>query len=196
MGFFSYKTADTKLSVPADEAFHPRSGKNIYLLQPKAEPNILSQGYGGFGVFGDINVFSWLSMWNTGVDDFQIGNLISCESSGRLYDEKVYVCAMHFHKSSQAIINKVRAREGKKPIEFVSVDNYASEFTLLVEEGGKRQAKIMVSLNIMCELGLGKDLPICNMIEIKYPLKLSYQADAVYEGLEGSEHCPNQGYFY
>ena len=32
--------------------------------------------------------------------------------------------------------------------------------------------------------------------EIKYPLKFSFDENAVYEDLQASESCPNQGFFY
>jgi hypothetical protein len=195
MGFFSFKTADTKESIPADAAGHPRSGKVVYLLQPNGEKPICCDGYDGFGVFGGQNIFSWLSQHNLGIDNFDIGNLISCDSSGRLLNDKVYVCAMHFNKNAQNIINKKRVDDGLEKLTFVSVSDYAADFTVQVDVDGDMVNRTM-SLNLMGELNLGDKITISEMVNIKCPIKLSYNESAVYEELDKSEDCEYQGYFY
>ncbi|KLV03530.1 hypothetical protein ABT56_19065 [Photobacterium aquae] len=60
MGFFSWKTADSKESIANAYANHENSGRVVYLLQPNDEP-IPEPKYNGYGVFGGMDVFIWLA---------------------------------------------------------------------------------------------------------------------------------------
>ena len=50
--------------------------------------------------------------------------------------------------------------------------------------------------DVQVRRGVGIDAFFSPGVKLKYPLKFSYNKDAVYEDLPASEHCPQQGYFY
>ena len=63
MGFFSWKTADTNESILNRFACedHGIPVKTVYLLQPNGLPPIEETSYEGYGVFGEIDAYSWLA---------------------------------------------------------------------------------------------------------------------------------------
>lgn len=62
MGFFSWKTADTKESI-ANVHAQPNQ-RPVYLLQPKGCEPIKCSVYDGYGVFGGIDAYEWLATMN------------------------------------------------------------------------------------------------------------------------------------
>jgi hypothetical protein len=102
---------------------------------------------------------------------------------------------MHFNKMAQNIINKKRADDGLEKLAFVSVSDYAADVTVQVGVDGDMVNRTM-SLNLMSELNIGEKITISEMVNIKCPIKLSYNESAVYEELDKSEDCEHQGYFY
>lgn len=55
MGYFSWKTADTKEAILIDNK------KPVYLLQPNGKPPIRQDVYLGYGIFGGVDAFDWLA---------------------------------------------------------------------------------------------------------------------------------------
>ena len=61
MGFFSWKTSDTKQSIC--NRYSNRKTFPVYLVTPNNE-YILEENYEGYGVFGGQDVFVLLAQWN------------------------------------------------------------------------------------------------------------------------------------
>ena len=67
MGFFSWKTCDTKR--PINNIYSDKPHKRpVYLLQPNSEPPIEESAYEGYGEFGGIDAYAWLARMNLGSD--------------------------------------------------------------------------------------------------------------------------------
>ena len=73
MGFFSWKTADTKESIANKYTDHPNTLKTIYLLQPFGQKPLSCDEYGGYGDFEScdeygndlsFNAYAWLAKAN------------------------------------------------------------------------------------------------------------------------------------
>jgi hypothetical protein len=62
MGFFSWKTADSDLPINNIHSSDPHS-KPVYLLSPDGK-HIKEDGYNGYGVFGNVDAYSWLAVKN------------------------------------------------------------------------------------------------------------------------------------
>jgi hypothetical protein len=68
MGFFSWKTADSKESIANIHSTHQNARKPVYLLQPNKDP-ICETAYDGYGVFGGVDAYAWLAKMNIQTDE-------------------------------------------------------------------------------------------------------------------------------
>lgn len=170
MGFFSYLTADTNQSVSNIHSGLPH--RPVYLLQPNGEPAIKEPAYEGYGHFGGVCCFDWLSIMNFGDDTFV--DLAIMADSGHYFedDDGVYACKMHI--SEKALKHLIK----HKPIRLFE------HFEAEVKNG--------LTANQFIASGDWKT----KNIELKHPLKFSFDPEAVYEDLPASQSCPNQGFFY
>lgn len=85
MGFFSWKTADTKKPINNVHGRKPHT-RIVYLLQPDKQPPIQETAYDGYGMFGGIDAYAWLARMNLnidGSDDDIRGDGISLQYSGK-----------------------------------------------------------------------------------------------------------------
>ncbi|QIR16345.1 hypothetical protein [Shewanella aestuarii] len=64
MGFFSFKTCDSKESIANIHSNHPNAGRTVYLLQPNGERPIQETAYQGYGDFGHVDAYAWLAKFN------------------------------------------------------------------------------------------------------------------------------------
>lgn len=175
MGFYSFKTADTKESIA--NVHSGKEVKTVYLLQPNGLPPIKEEnydGYGNFGVFGGVNCYAWLAKMNFG-DATKINAAISADC-GNYYedDDAIYCCKIHL--SAQ----ELREALGSPSKPVITFEHYGAPMA-----NGK-------SANDMNEQGLWER----KSIALTYPLKFSFNQNAVYEDLPASESCGYQGYFY
>lgn len=61
MGFFSWKTSDTKRSI--SNRYSDCGALPVYLITPNNE-KIFEPNYEGYGVFGGLNAYALLARWN------------------------------------------------------------------------------------------------------------------------------------
>lgn len=177
MGFFSWLTADTQESIPCIYADHPNSGRPVYLIQPAGKPPIREDSYEGHGVFGGINAYLWLARQNL---DEQL-------TAGRTDDELIMFGtsihhAMYFRdtetKAELCIFDDLRRL-------VPHLTYYPQRYNEMIPQLG----------------GTGNDLIKSGRLERlsyahSYPLKFSFDPNAVYEDLPGSDRCTAQGIYY
>jgi hypothetical protein len=180
MGFFSWKTCDTKKSIPA--AGSGRRMKPVYLLQPNGQPPIKEECYEGYGVFGGVDANTWLIKANAEALGIDLSNLDSEEvrclgislDVGRVCKDTV---TGEFWSVFQDAVPLVGGRF------------FAGKYDEVIPEYG-------MSANDLRESGRFKTVDIKEVVNLKYPLKFSFTSDAVYEDWPASKICPDQGYFY
>lgn len=166
MGFFSWLTADTNESISNTYAEMPNSGRTVYLLQPGGD-NIESFGYEGYGEFGGVDAYEWLANQH-GYDDRSDGIALSY---GSYYE----------HKDGSRWVYGIYDIEG--------LTQFPGTYAAIIPKYGLTPNE-MINNGDFTEGSLS-DL----MGGLKYPLKFSFDKDAVYEDLTASKDCPNQGYF-
>lgn len=89
MGFFSWKTSDTRESI--SNIYSSRGSKTVYLYLPSGE-QIEEKFYKGYGVFGGLDVFIQLAKQNgfKGDDEYlrDMGIELDCEQKNVEYPLK------------------------------------------------------------------------------------------------------------
>ena len=172
MGMFSWKTSDTNESIA--NAYSGRPVKPVYLLQPGGQPAIKESAYQGYGKFGGIDAYAWLAEQNFG-DASLISAAINAECGHYHEDDNaIYLCSIHI-----SAVEFLKVVQGvTKPI--VMFENYRS----VLANGSTPTSNI--------ENGLWTQ----KQIALLYPLKFSFNPDAVYEDLPASTSCKYQGFFY
>lgn len=173
MGFFSFKTADTKRSI-----FNSFTGKckTVYLLQPNGEPPIKEDAYEGYGVFGGVDCYEWLAKANFSKEELADMKARGISIRSRAIDRLATFAEIYFW---------VEKKEYLYRDELIDLDAGVNYSTPQDRFGG-------LSVNDMMEQ---KRITRAPAPEPKFPLKFSFNPKAVYEALPASEDCPNQGYF-
>lgn len=189
MGFFSWLTADTEESIPV--SISPRhQGRTVYMLQPGDEPALAEDDYQGDGIFGGENAYVWLARRHMSDEDkaevekaadghpdhidemlHQIGVSLSL---GQYYEHRdtgaKYSIFHPLHRCTGVETTHLAVNYMTKRPEFGGLNaNEAIEQGLLVRH----------------------DVP-----EPRFPIKFSFDPDAVYEDLPASKTCPSQGIYY
>ncbi len=169
MGFYSWNTADTDESIANVHSGRPV--KTVYLLQPGGRPPIIESRYQGHGVFGAVDGYVWLAKENFG--DESLDDVAINADCGRYLedDAAIYLCSIH-----------LSAENFKKAVQTDKIIVMFGRYDERLPNG--------LTANEMSEKGFSKT------IELKYPLKFSFNPNAVYEELPASKRCPYQGYFY
>ncbi len=183
MGMFSWVTADTKESIANRYSSHENAGRPVFLLQPDGAAPIREADYEGHGEFGGVDAHEWLAEKNTGVKDRSLGMALE---SGRILQDmfgNIYRCAMHTSDAERELLSQVLVNSK----ELILFDNYAS----VIEVDG-----VTGTVNELTEQGVLKPVAINSLIQVRYPLKFSFDENAQYDALPASETCPHQGCFY
>lgn len=180
MGFFSWKTCDTNESIPV--AASGRVDKPVYLLQPNGQAPIEEPCYEGYGEFGGVDANVWLAKANapllgidsSGMDEDEVRSIgISLDVGTAIIDTET--------KQIWSIFNDDRA--------IVGGNFFAGTYDEVIPELGD-------TANNLAKSGRFKSVHIRDLIDLKYPLKFSFDPKAVYEEHEASAICEHQGYFY
>ncbi|EJG2034207.1 hypothetical protein ACFM0N_004155 [Vibrio parahaemolyticus] len=183
MGFFSWKTCDSKESI--SNVYSGRQVRTVYLLQPHGQKPLQENAYEGYGIFGGVNAHVWLAKANldkniaSGMDDETlriIGVYLSCGFDFyRDKNKQVYACS-----------DEVMVIEALGLFDFpiVKINSYDEMFTVDGVSGTMEQHEWNGRLT--------KQTPP----SIAYPLKFSFNENARYEAYSASEACDKQGYFY
>lgn len=180
MGFFSWLTCDTSESI--SNIHSDRKVRTVYMLQPGNERHIEEPAYDGYGVFGGVAAYAWLARKNRHVlaDPSVVDNgerAIHIGIGLGLSDVFVHKDTgevWHFFADNRCIVpgNYFGGR----------YDEYCEELD--------------DSPNGLIGSGVLVRKPIIEQVELKYPLKFSFNPQCKYEAHPASQDCPHQGYFY
>lgn len=181
MGVFSWLTSDTEESV-----LHIPSGcpqETHYLLQPGDSPHIVAEVYDGYGNFGyaGINAFRWLAETNAPA--------LGMDLSGLTHDE---LCDIGVTLSVGDVL--IHAETGDLYWIWVNKKLESLGGTLLPGNYATQQLNLGGSVNDLIKRGILIQRPVAEHFSLPYPIKISKNPEAVYEGLPAAKDCPNQGY--
>lgn len=187
MGFFSWKTCDTNESVMN---VHTPNCRTVYFLQPDGKPSIMEDSYDGSGVFGDTSAYEWLLEENAE----HLGlNLDSISS------EQAYMAGAHLAEGT--LCKDIATGEywvyapQKGCFQFLVSEVEPEAVINTFVNWGHKIPEYGTSANDLVKTGAFKRIDVSEILEIKYPIKLSFNFEAKYEDYPASENCPNQGYF-
>lgn len=169
MGYFSWRTADTGESIwNVGSGMHP--GKPVYLLQPNGLPAICEPLYAGYGVFGGVSAYAWLARMNMPELSAQALNEDALTDIGIALEAGFYLDP------------KTGARWS-----FGGIHPGTSAFSAY----DQRVAGYVLNPNKLIMVGIW----VKRKVELRYPLKFSFDPGARYEDLPSSAICPYQGFF-
>jgi len=177
MGNFSWKTSDTKKAI--------KICMKAYLLQPNGKKAIEELSYEGYGDFGGVDAFDWLALNNATVDVLSRANKLNRE----IRDIGIYMSDFYYEDS----------RDGRK-FSF-QLSELVDDLSFFIDDEGERTnyggIYTGISINKLISSGVWVKKPFSDLLcvdgEIKYPLKFSFNPDAVYEELPAAEMDPRQG---
>ncbi|USD58875.1 hypothetical protein J4N45_10070 [Vibrio sp. SCSIO 43140] len=183
MGFFSWKTADTRGSIWNK---FTNKCRPVYLLQPDGKEPIFEPAYEGYGRFGGVDAHAWLAL----------NNLPSIVTHSLASDEELRLLGIKLACGfSSVIINSVpfvlRSEESTLialglidgSSRYVICETHQDVFNFNGEQMSVNEAKTKFG---------NLKIPVP---ELKRPLKFSFKDTAHYESLPASKDCPKQGYF-
>ena len=189
MGFFSWLTADTEESIPV--AISPRhKGRTVYMLQPGDEPALAEDDYRGDGIFDGENAYVWLARRHMSAEDLAEvekqaeGHPDHIDTMLHQIGVSIELGQYYEHRDTgvkYAIFHPLHRATG---VEATLLD--CNFITKRPEFGG-------LNANEAMEQGI---LVSHKVPKPRYPLKFSFDPNAVYEELPASKTCPWQGCYY
>lgn len=181
----SWITADTKESIAI-------FGSNIkcnpvYLLQPMGREAILEERYAGYGEFGGTDALVWLAKNNLPKDLINESNdnqrLLGSYLMHGWYllsgDGEVFYLIYEDGCDNEAKTRILSELENVVPVPFKEYES------VCIVDG--------IESNISEHIGAGRLVYKEIIKSINHPLKFSFSRDAVYEKLNASFDCVNQG---
>ncbi len=179
MGFFSWKTCDTNESIANDQTDRCRP---VYMLQPDGKPAIYEPSYSGYGKLAGVDCYEWLGRMNKselGITEpmseqwlvtlgisLDVGSVVKRVADGALFS--------------------VFMRQLAVP----TATHLPIQYSVPCDEFGG------LSVNAALEQGLAERIEVSEQITVPYPLKFSFNPDAIYEDFGPSSLCEYQGFFY
>ncbi|MBE1299737.1 MAG: hypothetical protein GJ680_07505 [Alteromonadaceae bacterium] len=173
MGMFSWLTANGESIANHHQNVKPC--KPVYLLRP-GEPSICEPSYDGYGIFGGVDAYEWLSQKNLGITNRSLGIFLECGRYYRGRDGVLYICKMHCTETELKQVLPALCAQSS----IVEFDNYGAPLI-----GGQ-------TANDFIESGQWETL----RPKVDYPLKFSFDPEDKYEDVPAAQTCPNQGYFF
>lgn len=187
MGYFSWQTCDSEASIMN---VHSGESRTTYLLQPNGKPSIKEVEYDGYGIFNGVDAYVWLAEQNAeqlGIDlsgmDKETRRMLGIEI-GVGYTALEVETGEYWCTDRDAENLKILTKN--KPN--VTLNIIAHWDVVPPQFNGK-------TANDLVEDGTFKMVNTSALLNIKYPIKLSFNPEAVYENHPASEPCPRQGYF-
>lgn len=180
MGYFSWLTSDT------EESIRNNVEKDVYLLQPNGKLPIKETFYNGYGDFGGIDAYEWLVENNLSIELIQKINEIN--KDGKYLDSELRLAGVYLNGSF--LLDTITSKE-------YSYNNFMAKIfdmnTFIDYESIIPEYNLSINQLISQETFIKK--PFSDKIGgIEYPLKFSFNKDAIYEQLEAAKDCPKQGF--
>jgi len=169
MGYFSWMSADTNEQI--------KLGDRVFFLQPNGKKPIEEDWYDGYGHFGGVDCYEWLVDMNVGKGTIQKAKLLGIKKR----DIGINIMFSSYY---------VDTRDGKK---------YSYDMSELFDDlnpfPGNYKSKVGgVEINDLIKENVFEKRSFEDYFgKINYPLKFSFDENAVYEDLPCSENDPNQG---
>ena len=180
MGFFSWKTSDTKQSIP--NVASGRHTRPVYLLQPNGKAPIEEREYEGHGRFGDVDAYVWLAKENAEA----IGLSLAGKSEEAIRLIGISLSVGDCYKDTETgdiwhIFHDAR--------DIIPGHYFAGRYDQIIPA-------LNGSPNDLIDSGRLERLSVAEVVSLPYPLKFSFDPAAKYDALPAAENCPDQGYFY
>ncbi len=96
MGFFSWKTADTKQSI---WNVYTKKHRPVYLLLPEGRPSISERAYEGYGEFGGVDAYELLARENGLGDNRESGIELAFDDSA--YEKAKFHLKFSFNENAK-----------------------------------------------------------------------------------------------
>lgn len=204
MGYSSWKTADTNQSIGNVSSDRPHADTGpIYLLQPHGRPPIKEMEYEGYGVFGGVDTFVWLTIHN--VTDEQLKSIISDIFPLRMPMEELREALLYNQKPD--FFNTTKWDNMEEAVRTYSIYKFGKN-QLHAPDTGEQIIRCQNGIPFSWEEPIpkygnktlnqlnGENFFIRKDVDPEYPLKFSFNPSAVYEDLSESDRCEMQGYFF
>jgi len=194
MGLFSFTTCDTDESIPCEFAEHENTGKKVFFLMPDGQPNLEEENYGGYGVFGGVDVYNWLARQNIPIpkysdpEDIRVAGVYLDSDSFKIYQlGKNFV----FYDVSFVLVEHIKTLLTEKfgKIKVKVVKTYAEPVSFF-------DGKSINDIRDITELLGINTLKISDLMTITHHIKLSFNPVAKYEHEGKSGSCEYQGFMY
>lgn len=179
MGFFSFMTADTNESIPSH--YSGRNIKPVYMLQPNGE-HICEPFYEGYGVFGGVDCYQWVAENNP--DNLKVDIKTLNDEEKRLAGIGLCLGSIYIDVRNEELWSIFHDERF-----IVETKHHKGTYDDFNDDLGGTP-------NDLIAKGILKEIPIKSLSPLKHPLKFSFDKNASYWDLPGSEECPHQGYFY
>ena len=180
MGFFSWRTSDTGESI---RNVHAEGCQTVYLLQPDGQEPFEESAYEGYGVFGGMDAYEWLALANLPPE------YLKRTTGEQLRDAGVALDCGHLLRTNEG---KLYAIFGRDEMLYKALGLEVDVFPIRWDEPIPGIGK---SANDLIDEGLAESVKMKELVEIRRPLKFSFDHKAKYEELPAAERDPAQGFF-
>lgn len=178
MGFFSWLTSDTEESIAN---VHTGQSRPVYLLQPGGKEPICEPAYAGYGKFGGVDAYEWVARMNVPMDALTCLDHDQVRTIGLLMTDGTVL------RDTQT--GELWSIQRYVPAEVdVKVNNFPHSWMTVIPELGMTPSELR-------ESGRFVSVRLRDHMDIQFPLKFSFDKNAVYEDLPAAKNCPHQGYF-
>lgn len=177
MGYFSWLTSDSLESIMCEDSGCPT--RPVFLLQPNGQEPIRQEAYQGFGMFGETDAYVWLAERNLTPE--QRNGL----GEDMLRDIGITLDCGHYFVDAQTGDKWSVFHDGAQIVD-PTILHFPGNYEQVMPTFGETPNALIASGKLVRK-GFAEYVAL--------PLKFSFEASAVYEGLEPSSHCPMQGYF-
>lgn len=172
MGLHSWLTSDTQKSIRWGDK------RPVYILQPGGKPPIAETAYDGYGHFGGYDAYLWLFEHNQHLINGDISELSDFEKRAiAIYLEDGEICCdpatgKFYHVDAD--------------LSCVVPGEVIRYYFDVVPGFGKSARELL-------DCGRFTLVPLSEILNIQYPLKFSFNPNAIYELLPAAKTCPWQG---
>lgn len=187
MGFFSWETCDTNESVMNSST---DQCKTVYFLLPDGKPALKEAEYDGYGVFADTDAYLWLIEVNAA----HLGIDLSGIATELRRNMGISLAMGMVCKDTQTgnIWSFNHQAEANKAL----FGGHAKECTVNVFETWSTPIEsFSASALELIDSGRFERVFVHELLELRYPIKVSFSPSASYHAHPASNECPNQGYF-